>query len=425
MSEDFLYFLWQFQYFRQPHLRTVDGEPLRVIHPGFRNHDAGPDFTNARLVVGDVEWSGTVEAHVRASDWLAHRHQFDRAYDNVILHIVWEKEPRQLARSDGSVIPTLCLSDWADANLLHRYQTLSGPSAAVPCASQLAGVDPLRRLATLDKALLQRLERKATEVMALFTNTSLDWEETTYRLLAAAFGFGINNDPFAQLSRLIPLRILQKHRNSSLQVEALLFGAAGLLNSDQPDDYELALQREYRFLAAKYVLADQHMPAHSWKWAKLRPANFPTLRLAQLAAVLTSTRSLFSMAMDIEDARVTLKQLQVTPSLYWQTHYRFGKSSDKVLCTLGETAASALLINAIVPLLMAYSHHRDLPIYRDRAMTLLEALPAEDNRVTKLWRQLGMPIRSAFDSQASIELYKNFCQPKRCLSCSIGHALLK
>lgn len=425
MSEEFIYFLWQFHYFRATDLRTEEGESLRVIHPGYRNPDAGPDFTHARLFVGEVEWVGTVEAHVRAGDWLLHHHQHDRAYDNVILHIVWEKESLELKRSDGSVIPTLCLSERADLALLQRYQTLLAESGPIPCTAQIARVEPLRQTAMLDKALLQRLERKATGVMALFQSTDLDWEETTYQLLAAAFGFQVNTEPFGQLSRQVPLKTLQKHRGTLRQLEAMLFGTAGLLNSEKPDAYEAELQREYRFLAAKYQLTTKKLPAYAWKWAKLRPANFPTLRLAQFAQLLTFRNSLFSVLIETDDSRILLRHLQVTPSTYWQTHYRFGKPSDHVLAAMGQKAAENLIINAVVPLLIAYSHHKDQPEYRERAIRLLEQLPAEDNRVTRIWQDLNIPIRTAFDSQGAIELYNNFCQPKKCLSCQIGVSLLR
>lgn len=425
MSEDFIYFLWQFQYFRTTDLRTVEGETVRVIHPGYRNPDAGPDFTQARLFIGEVEWAGTVEAHVRAADWLLHRHQFDRAYDNVILHIVWEKNPISLHRSDGTIIPTLCLSEWADVALLQRYQTLLAESGTIPCAGRIKTVEPLRRTAMFDTVLLKRLERKAAGVTVLFQSVDQDWEETTYQLLATAFGFQVNAEPFAQLSRQVPLKILRKHRDNLLQLEAMLFGTAGLLNSEKPDEYEAVLQREYRFLATKYQLTTRKLPAYSWKWSKLRPANFPTLRLAQLTKLLTSANSLFSYLIETDDSAVLLRHLKVTPSMYWQTHYRFGKTSEKVLATLGQTAAENLIINAVVPLLTAYSHHKDLPEYRERAVSLLEQLPAENNRVTRIWQELTVPIRTAFDSQASIELYKTYCQSRKCLSCQIGVSLLK
>ncbi|WP_460635516.1 DUF2851 family protein [Larkinella harenae] len=425
MAEDFIYFVWQFQYFQNTELRTTDGEAIRVIHPGYRNLDAGPDFTQARLVIGAVEWVGTVEAHVRAADWLLHRHQHDRAYDNVILHLVWEKEIIVLERSDGSVIPTLCLSDRVDFQLIDRYRALIADSELIPCAGQIAEVEPLHRMAMFDKVLLHRMERKADDVMQVFHRAGQDWEETTYQVLATAFGFQINAEPFGQLSRQLPLKLLLKHRDNLFQLEALLFGTGGFLNNNEPDEYEVALQREYRFLAAKYQLMEKQLPFHSWKWAKLRPANFPTLRLAQLAKLLTFKGSLFSLLIGADQSETLFQHFLLTPSSYWEGHYRFGKPSDQALATMGQGAAETLIINAVLPLQIAYAHYKDRLEYREQAVAILEQLPAENNRITRIWRQLRVPIRTAFDSQASIELYKQYCLTKKCLSCQIGVSLLK
>ncbi|GAA4401253.1 DUF2851 family protein [Nibrella viscosa] len=429
MPESFLYFLWQYQYFSALGLTTTTGEPVQVLHPGFRNSNAGPDFLNARLVVGEVEWVGTVEAHTKTSDWLAHRHQHDRAYDNVILHLVWEDDrpqPQQtIVRSDGTPIPTLELRQRTESSLLRRYLRLADSPEPIPCAGQFQTVHPLRRTAMLDKALMQRLERKAGQVYQIFNATGQDWEETTYRLMAITFGFRVNADPMEQLSRAVPLKAIQKHHNALIQVEAMLFGTAGLLtNLTDEDAYPHALQREYRFLSAKYSLSERELPAHIWKWSRLRPANFPTLRLAQVAALLAQHRSLFSVCMDTTNVDDLLRALQVSPSAYWQTHYRFDKSTDKGAPTLGSASASTILVNTAVPLLAAYAHHRHQPHYIDRAVSLLEQLPAEKNHITAIWSGLGLPIDSAFDSQASLELYNEFCLPRKCLTCQIGMALV-
>lgn len=430
MPESFLYFLWQYQYFTTPELVTTDGERVQVLHPGFRNYNAGPDFTNARLLIGGQEWSGTVEMHTKTTDWLAHRHQHDRAYDNVILHVVWQDDQpattRRVERTNGTPLPTLPLETLTDTALLTRYGTLTDSPDAIPCASQFRAVQPLRVTSMLDKAMLQRLERKAAGVHALFTQTGSDWEETAYRLLASNMGFKINADPMAQLSRAVPLKAVLKHRDVLLQAEAMLFGTAGMLDSlEQPDEYTTMLQREYRVLAAKYQLADQQVTAHAWKWGKLRPANFPTLRLAQLARLLTKHASLFSLFVATADAETLLNSLQITPSDYWQTHYRLGKATDKGASTLGRSSAVNIIINTVVPLLAAYAHHRGQPAYLDRAIALLEQLPPEKNHLTDNWEALGLGIRTAFDSQAAIELYNEFCTRKKCLSCQVGAGLLK
>ena len=434
MPEVFLYFVWQYQYFTTTKLTTTDGETVQVLHPGFRNHDAGPDFTNARLLINDVEWVGTVEMHTRTSDWLAHRHQHNRAYDNVILHVVWQDDRpvsgHRVDRANGTPLPTLELNPLVHSALLDRYALLNDSPEEIPCAARFRSVSPLRVTSMLDKAMLQRLERKASFVQTIIEQTQGDWEETAYRLLAMNMGFKINAEPMAQLSRAVPLKAILKHRNALLQVEAMLFGTAALLPTDDPrpdmtDDYVTALQREYRFLSTKYDLTGRQLVAHAWKWGRLRPANFPTLRLAQLARIVTHHPSLFSLFVGTNDAERLLKSVQLTPSDYWQSHYRFGKSTEKAAPSLGANSAQNIVINTVVPLLAAYAHHRGQPTYIDRAIDLLEQLPAEKNRLTEGWDTLGLGIRTAFDSQAAIELYNEFCAQKKCLNCQIGAALLK
>jgi hypothetical protein len=426
MSEELLYFIWQFQYIATETMTTTDGETVEVVHPGHRNGNAGPDFLNARLRIAGVEWVGTVEAHVRTSDWLVHRHQGDHAYDNVILHIVWQHD-RPVPRPDGTYLPTLELTPIVPGTLLGKYEQLLAGRDAIPCAGQFRMVKPLRQTAMLDTALLQRLERKAADVRAIYEATDHDWEETAYRLLATYLSSKVNAEPMEQLTRAVPLRVLHKHRNSLVQLEALLLGTSGLLPAEAPDndDYSVVLRREYQFLAAKYALADRQLPAHIWKWGKLRPAGFPTMRLAQLAALVQQHGSLFSLLMSTADAPALLKALQVMPSAYWQTHFQFGKVGKKTSASLGTSAAEGLIINTVAPLLAAYAHHKEQPDLLDRAVALLEQLPAEDNRITRLWDSLGLHVRTAFDSQGAIELYNEFCTPKRCLNCQIGIALVR
>ncbi|MEZ0539446.1 DUF2851 family protein [Fibrella arboris] len=426
VQEAFLYFIWQFQYVANEKLITTTGEPVEVIHPGIRNHNAGPDFLNARLRIAGVEWVGTVEAHVKTSDWLLHFHQHDPAYDNVILHIVWQHDA-PVSRPDGSLLPTLELAPYTPGTLLTRYEALSRGTDVIPCAGQFRMVKPLRQTAMLDTALMQRLERKADAVKSVYEATNQDWEETTYRLLATYLGSKVNADPMDQLARAVPVKLLQKHRDNLLQLEALLFGTAGLLPEADSQDggYVATLRREYQFLAVKYALTDRQLPAHIWKWGRLRPAGFPTMRLAQLARLVQENGSLFSTLTGTAHAEALIQSLRITPSLYWQTHYRFGNEANKVSASLGEMTIEALLINTAVPLLAAYAKYKDVPDLLDRAMTLLEQLPAEDNQLTRRWDSIGLSVRNAFDSQGAIELHNEFCLPRRCLSCQIGIALVR
>lgn len=430
MPEAFLYFVWQYQYTAVKDLLTTEGERIQVIHPGFRNLDAGPDFFNARLLINDVEWVGTVEMHIRTSDWLVHRHQYDRAYDNVILHVVWQDDQpsttMRVCRANGTSMPTLELAPITDPAVVGRYNTLAESMEVIPCAGLFRTVQPLRLTSMLDKAMMQRLERKALVVRQIAEQTNNDWEETAYRLLAINMGFKINADPMEQLSRAVPLRALLKHRDTLFQAEAMLFGTAGMLDDvEEVDDFVTVLRREYRFLSAKYNLAEKQLAAPIWKWGKLRPANFPTLRLAQLARLVTYHASLFSLFVGNTDVQVLLRALQQVPSDYWCSHYRFGKSVNKTVPRLGDNSAATIVINTVVPLLAAYAHHRGEPAFLDRAITLLEQLPAEKNRLTDGWEELGLSMRTAFDSQAAIELYNEFCSQKKCLSCQIGAGLMK
>lgn len=400
-----------------------------MLHTGFRNYDSGPDFTHARLLINEVEWVGTVEMHLCTSDWLTHRHQHDRAYDNVILHVVWEDDRtlngKQVDRANGTPLPTLELCTLTDAGLLNRYYALSESVDTIPCAGQFKSVAPLRVTSMLDKAMLQRLERKAAGVQQIVEQTKGDWEETTYRLLASNLGFKINAEPMAQLSRAVPLKAIQKHRDVLVQVEAMLFGTAGLLDTNETDEYQQNLQREYRFLATKYSLHDKQVAAHAWKWGRLRPANFPTVRLAQLARLVTHHASLFSLFVGTNAVERILQAVQLSPSPYWQSHYRFEKQTGKAVPALGQDSAENIVINTAVPLLAAYAHHRGEPAYIDRAIALLEQLPAEKNSLIRNWDTIGLGVHSAFDSQAAIELYNEFCSQKKCLNCQIGAALLK
>ena len=367
--------------------------------------------------------------HTHTSDWLAHRHQHDRAYDNVILHVVWQDDRastgRQVDRANGTALPTLEVSSLIAPDLLERYAILNDSPDDIPCAGRFREVSPLRVTSMLDKAMLQRLERKAANVLEVFAQTNSDWEETAYRLLAVNMGFKINAEPMAQLSRTVPLKTILKHRDVMVQIEAMLFGTAGLLDIEEADEYVTLLQREYRFLGTKYGLTDKQVTAHAWKWGRLRPANFPTLRLAQLARLLTHHPSLFSLFVGTNDVERLLKALQLTPANYWQSHYRFGKSTERTASALGPNSAENIVINTVVPLLAAYAHHRGQPAYIDRAIRLLEQLPAEKNRLTVGWDTLGLGIQTAFDSQAAIELYNEFCFQKKCLNCQIGAALIK
>jgi len=423
MSEDFLYFLWQFQYFDAAQLTTTTGEPLQVLAVGQRNTHAGPDFINGRLLVGAIEWAGSIEMHLRSSDWFRHAHHTDRAYESVVLHVVWENDS-DIGRDDGTVVPTLALKDITSPQLLHKYHLLTGSKEVIPCENQFDAVHDLQKRMMLDRAATQRLQRKAEVVHALLSKNQQDWEETAYQLLAQNFGFKINAEPMLRLAQGLPLKVLRKHTDNLFQLEALLFGQSGLL-TDSTDEYTVALSKEYDFLAAKYGLKPTQLQAREWKFLRLRPANFPTIRLAQWAVLIQHQSSFFSLFINEKDIKILKKHLRVQQSVYWQAHYHFQKTTDVKVPSLGKTSAENIIVNTVVPLLAAYAEAKNNWGFMENAIELLEQLPAETNHLTEKWHQLGITAKTAFESQACIELYTYFCLKKGCLNCSIGTSLLK
>jgi hypothetical protein len=425
MSEDFLYFLWQFQYFDKTNLQTIAGESLQTLAVGQRNTNAGPDFLNGRVLIDGIEWVGTIEMHLRSSDWHRHTHSHDRAYDSVILHVVWENDAI-IQRPDGTSVPTLELKPLTSRQLLYKYQALTESKEVIPCASQFVASAEIQKLSMLDRALMQRLERKAAAVHEMLERNHQDWEETAYQLLAQNFGFKINAEPMLRLAQGLPLKVLQKHRDNLTQMEALLLGQSGMLPAiENADKYVDILRREYDFLSAKYSLKSQQLRAHEWKFLRLRPANFPTVRLAQLATLVQRQPSLFSLFIHTETLKTLQDALRVEQSGYWQKHYQFQKEAVGKVPTLGKTSVENIIVNTVVPLLAAYSEAKDSRLFLDKALELLEQLPAEQNHITEMWEGLALKTKTAFDSQGVIELYNNFCSEKRCLNCGIGTGLLK
>ena len=424
MHESFLYYVWQFQYFNRKDLKTTDGEKIEIFKTGILNTDSGPDFSNAKIKIGDLEWAGTVEIHTKASAWEDHHHDADKAYDNVVLHVVWQND-KPVFRADGSAMPTLELQPLVNDSLISEYKKLVNSPSSIPCEKSFPSVTEFVKLSMLDKALMQRLESKAGQVIQLFNHNQHDWEEITYQLLARNFGFKVNYEPFFQLSQAVPYKILLKHGDSLLQMEALLFGQAGFLDHALKHEYMKLLQREYQLLVGKYSLASMQLNKSIWKYLRLRPANFPTIRIAQFAALLNTNKNLFSRIIESENLQDLKALFNVTTSEYWHSHYRFGHKTVRSLSGLGDSSIDNLIINTVVPLLVAYGKHKDEQLFVDRAVNFLQHIQPESNKITKSWVELGLPAKSAFDSQALIELNNNFCLKRKCLSCTIGVTILK
>ncbi|QHJ06587.1 DUF2851 family protein [Hymenobacter busanensis] len=428
MQEDFLHYVWQHQYFDKTQLRTEQGDDVVVLRPGFRNADAGPDFLNARLVLGDVEWNGAVEIHLFASDWHRHQHQTDKKYDQVVLHVVLTAD-QPVHRTDGTEVPVLALAPRLAPTLLAAYEALLTAPAPdlLPCAAALPTVPELTRLMMVERVLLERVADKAEQVQDLHAQTGHDWEMTAWLVLAAGFGFKKNTEALTQLAQALPLPVLRRHRHGLRQTEALLFGQAGLLPpaAEAPDAYCAELRREYDFLAHKYQLMDSALPAHTWNFLRLRPANFPTVRLAQLAAVLHAQSRLFQPLLDAPTVATLEKLLLVPVSEYWRRHYRPGVPAAGAVPALGRSSAHLLISNVVVPLRVAHARSLDNQAAVEAAVDLLAQLPREQNSVLAPYEALQFRHRTAADSQGLLALHRGYCQPRRCLHCAIGSRILQ
>lgn len=424
MNEAFLHYIWQCQYFDKSELITTSGEPLSVIKPGNYNTDQGPDFSNAKIRIGNMEWAGHVEIHIRSSDWKSHAHEQDAAYNNVVLHVVW-KHDTEINRADGSTIPTLVLENRVDVGLTKSYHHLVNSGLSIACKKSFAAISEVTKLSMMEKATAQRLKAKSSVVLELLKTNKGDWEETFYQTLCKNFGFKVNADSFAQLSKIIPYRLIQKQSGNLLQVEALLFGGAGMLQAKTKDEYLANLYQEYHLLQRKYSLTDQQLHYAQWKFLRLRPANFPTLRIAQLAAILFSQRNLFSKILEVATWPELEHIFQSRTSDYWQSHYRFGAKASKAVERIGKSSIENIVINSVVPVLAAYSQAKDDQQMMEKAFHWLELIPAEDNKITRAWQELGLRVTTAFDSQALIEQYNNMCQKRNCLNCVVGACLIK
>ncbi len=434
MNEDILSFIWRFQYFIAPDLQTDAGEKLRIRKAGQKNTNAGPDFSDSRVEIDGVEWIGCVEIHVKASDWFLHQHEHDQAYESVVLHVVWENDT-PIRRRDGTLLPTLTLKGTVRLSVLERYSKLQDQKEGIPCSGIFHEVHELQKIAMLDRTLLERLERKSAQVLEMLQNNQYDWEEVSFQWLGQHFGFKLNDPAFLRLTQIVPLKIIQKHRSSLFQIEALLFGSAGLIpekadidlngNLLFEDTYIAELRKEYRFLAAKYGLTGKQMEFREWKFLRLRPAGFPTIRMAQFARLLNLQNGLFSAITNTENASGLHQLFHLKQSEYWTLHFQFQKKAKTKVPAMGKDATDLLIINAAVPLLVAYSKQRQQPELLDRAIGWLSELAAENNRITREWEEVEMKVKTAADSQALIEWYHNYCMPRRCLECSVGAALLR
>ncbi|MGE0637931.1 MAG: DUF2851 family protein [Bacteroidia bacterium] len=421
MTEDFLHYVWKYKAFHLSGLKTLEGEPIQIIKTGEHNQDAGPDFFNARLKIGNTTWAGNIEIHLKSSDWRKHLHNNNGNYNNLILHLVYEND-EDIAHS-GKPVATAELKDLIDKNLEYKYNQLLYAKQWIPCANQLNTVSSFTINNWLERLLIERLERKAKTISSLLELNKNNLEETFYIFLARNFGMKVNAVPFELLAKSLPNSFLGKHKSSLFQVEALLFGQSGLLEKEFKDDYPNQLKKEYLFLQKKFSL--QPIEGHLWKFLRLRPVNFPTVRIAQLALLIHNSSGLFSKIMEAQKADELRKLLNAETSDYWNTHYVFDKESPAQKKNLGTVAIDNILINSIVPFMFVYAGYKGIEDYKDKAVALLEQLNSEQNNIIEKFTELGLKSVQASNSQSLLELKNEYCSFKKCLNCGIGISLLK
>ena len=423
MPEKLLHYIWKYRLFNFQDLQTTDGVPLQIVLFGEYNAlNSGADFENARIVLGKDVLVGNIEIHVNASDWQAHQHQKDAAYNAVVLHVVWQKN-KTVYRKDSTEIPQLELKDRVNPELLANYAQLCENENPLPCHHFLEKVPRFTKQTWLSRLAVERLEAKTQAIALSLAATNNHWEATFYHTLARYFGFKTNQEPFEALAKSIAIEILAKQKHNPTQIEALFFGQSGLLPAPPLDEYTQELAQEYKFLAAKYDLSP--LQTHQWKYARLRPPNFPCIRIAQFAALINQSSHLFSMVLEAKNIAELTQHFSIAPHAYWLNHYQFDVASVEKTKNFGQDATQNLLINVVIPFYYLYGKLREKNYLIDKAIDFLEELPAEKNQLIKTFAPYDFVAKNALQSQAQIQLFNQYCSTKLCLECNIGISVLK
>ena len=419
--EKLMQYVWKHRLWRSEDMVTNTGKKVRVVDPGLLNTDAGPDFFNAKIEIDGHMWVGNVEMHYRATDWKRHHHDSDKAYDSVILHVV-AKDDAPVRRTNGELIPQLVLEVSPQFNA--DYASLVGATIEVPCATKIKQVPHLTIVEWVEGLAFERLHGKVERIHQLLDSFNGRWEDVCYVTLARNFGFGINNDAFERLARRTPLRLLGKHSDSVLQIEALLFGQAGMLDAQKPgmDSYYNQLCTEYAFLSNKFQLTP--MEKESWKLFRIRPQNFPYRRIAMLAQFIEGGFRMMNRILEAEGEKEMRALFEVELSGYWTKHYTFGKPNERATATLSRSSIDIILINTVAPLLYAYGELTGNYEMTDKAIKLLEDLRAESNSIVSHFVAYGIDCPDALTSQALVQLKREYCDARKCIYCKIGHHLL-
>ncbi len=428
--EKLLHYVWKHRMFPLEGFRTQDGQVVEVLDVGLHNDDAGPDFFNAKIRIGSQVWAGNVELHLKSSQWYLHGHDKDSAYDNVVLHVVCETDS-EVRNSHGELIPQTELA--IPETLLEDYEHLLAEDRYPRCFRIIPSLPSLTVHSWLSALQTERLERKTSDILQRLDRCCGSWEDAFFQTLARNFGFGVNADAFETWARHIPLKAVDHHRDDLFQIEALFIGQAGLLSEEAyperhrsavaADEYFVRMKAEYGYLAHKFSL--QPMDKGMWRFLRLRPQNFPTVRLSQLATLHYGRKADFSHILECTSASQIAAALQTQATDYWQSHYVFGGQSAHNAKRLSGSSIDILLINTVVPIIFAYGKYTSDNRLVNRALDLMEEIKAEDNNIVRMWRECGLDVNSASDTQALIQLKKEYCDRKDCLRCRIGYHYLK
>lgn len=421
MTERLLQYIWQFQHYNRAALTTATGEQLTIIHQGQLNKNQGPDFSNASITIDGTKLFGNIELHIKASDWNKHQHSSDKNYSNIILHVVWQID-EAITDIHNAALPTLELQHLVPKFLLQRYESLMLSQEFVPSQQHLPALNEIGWTAWKERLVAERLQHKSMHILQLLKQANNHWEEVFWWMLARNFGMKVNAEAFENIAKNIPVNILAKHKNQIHQLEALLFGQAGFLNREFTGDYPILLRKEYAFLRTKYKLQQTFVQPFL---LRMRPANFPTTRLAQLAMLVYQSSHLFSKVKETGSITAVKTFLNVTANDYWHYHYFFDEPGDYKPKQLGAQMVENIIINTIVPTLFAYGTYTGNEHYIDKSLGWLADLKAEKNIITRHWETFGVTNKNALDSQALIELKTTYCDEKRCLECAVGNSILK
>lgn len=435
--EKLLQYCWKHRILPEGELRTADGESIEIVDTGLLNTDAGPDFFNARIRIGDRLWAGNVEIHIRRNDWYAHGHDRDAAYDNVILHVVDAQSngpadaDSAIRTREGRILPEVKIS--VPEEIRANYRELLSEDSYPPCYKIIPNVTPLSMHSWMAALQTERLKQKTEAIAERVSMLKGDWEHAYFITLARSYGFGSNSDALEQWARNMPMTSVAHHRDNLFQIESIFFGQAGMLNiasvrerlqlETAADEYFQRMQSEYEYLKHKFQMTDKYAP--QWKYMRMRPQNFPTIRIAQLARLYYERRTSLSQLIECDTIDKLRKMFHCGVSDYWQTHYTFGHESQPSAKQLSTASISLLMINCAIPMIFAYGRQTGSEALCNRALDLLESLPPENNTITRMWQQVGLESRSAGDTQALIQLKKQYCDRKDCLQCRIGYEYMK